>query len=251
MATFARRRSPAAAWSVDDASTFAALKEFKLLQLLSADKKALATARRLGVFSAQPQPQQARTARSTASRTAPHVPSDAASGVAAVPNARKRRSAARSAQHHAQRQLQLYRTGIAVLYLCRLRRRCRARRLRAHLADLESLEGPLVSGNSGDPPLSCSCALRANPSSKRAYALSLCFICLLVCGFVRLLQQCSTARRLLSCHMPACAAPAQCNETAAAKGGASAVLCRSHVTHMRILSIAARASCPQSASRGQ
>ena len=169
MATFARRRSPAAAWSVDDASTFAALKEFKLLQLLSADKKALATARRLGVFSAQPQPQQAKTARSTASRTAPHVPSDAASGVAAVPNARKRCSAARSAQHHAQRQLQLYRTGIAVLYLCRLRRRCRARRLRAHLADLESLEGPLVSGNSGDPPLSCSCALRANPSSKRAY----------------------------------------------------------------------------------
>ena len=156
MATFARRRSPAAAWSVDDASTFAALKEFKLLQLLSADKKALATARRLGVFSAQPQLQQARTARSIASRTAPHVLSDAASGVAAVPNARKRRSAARSAarsaQHHAQRQLQLYRTGIAVLYLCRIRRRCRAQRLRAHLADLESL----VSGNSGDPPLSCS-----------------------------------------------------------------------------------------------
>ena len=39
MASFARRRPPAA-WSVDDASTFAALKEFKLLQLLSADKKA-------------------------------------------------------------------------------------------------------------------------------------------------------------------------------------------------------------------
>ena len=40
MVSFARRRPPAA-WSVDDASTFAALKEFKLLQLLSADKKAL------------------------------------------------------------------------------------------------------------------------------------------------------------------------------------------------------------------
>ena len=30
-----RARPPAAAWSVDDASTFAPLKEFKLLQLLS------------------------------------------------------------------------------------------------------------------------------------------------------------------------------------------------------------------------
>ena len=58
MASSARRRSPAAVWSVDDASTFAAQKEFKLLQLLSTDKKAFSTARRLGLFSAQPQPQQ-------------------------------------------------------------------------------------------------------------------------------------------------------------------------------------------------
>ena len=50
MASFTRRRSPAAAWSVDDASTFAAQKEFKLLQLLSTDKKAFTTARRLGLF---------------------------------------------------------------------------------------------------------------------------------------------------------------------------------------------------------
>ena len=50
MASFARRWSLAAAWSVDDASTFAAQKEFKLLQLLSNDKKALVTARRLGLF---------------------------------------------------------------------------------------------------------------------------------------------------------------------------------------------------------
>ena len=39
MPSFARRRPPTAAWSVDDASTFAAQKEFKLLQLLSTDKK--------------------------------------------------------------------------------------------------------------------------------------------------------------------------------------------------------------------
>ena len=49
MASFAGRRRAAPPWSVDDASTFAALKEFKLLQLLSTDKQALATARRLGL----------------------------------------------------------------------------------------------------------------------------------------------------------------------------------------------------------
>ena len=44
----ARLRKPRRrmAWSVDNASTFAAQKEFKLLQLLSTDKKAFATARR-------------------------------------------------------------------------------------------------------------------------------------------------------------------------------------------------------------
>ena len=43
MASFAGRRRASVPWSVDDASTFAAQKEFKLLQLLSTDKKALAT----------------------------------------------------------------------------------------------------------------------------------------------------------------------------------------------------------------
>ena len=120
MASFARRRTPAAAWSVDDASTFAAQKEFKLLQLLSTDKKAFATARRLGLYSTQPQ-----------------------------------------------LQVQFYRTAIAVLYICRLRRMCRARRLRVHLADLDSLDGEPVSVDSGGPPSSRLCALRES-SSKRA-----------------------------------------------------------------------------------
>ena len=57
MASFARRRSPAAVWSVEDAASFAVMKEFKLLQLLSTDKKALATGRRLGYSFQQPQPQ--------------------------------------------------------------------------------------------------------------------------------------------------------------------------------------------------
>ena len=57
MASFAGRRRAAPAWSIDEASTFAALKEFKLLQFLSTDKKALTTARRLGLNSSQSQPQ--------------------------------------------------------------------------------------------------------------------------------------------------------------------------------------------------
>ena len=91
MASFARRRTPAAAWSVDDASTFAAQKEFKLLQLLSTDKKAFATARRLGLYSTQPQLQQ--TARSSAAATA----TSAADGLMQHQGVRSVRIAARSA----------------------------------------------------------------------------------------------------------------------------------------------------------
>ena len=146
MASFTRRRSPAAAWSVGDASTFAAQKEFKLLQLLSTDKKAFTTARRLGLFSTQPQSQQ--TARSGAAAKVASVrrTPGAASGRTAEPNSRQRRSALRSARRHAQLQVQVYRTAIAILYICRLRRRCRLRR---DLADLESLENSAHDNNSG------------------------------------------------------------------------------------------------------
>ena len=44
MASFAARRSPRAAWSVEESARFAALKEFALLRLLSTDRKAFATA---------------------------------------------------------------------------------------------------------------------------------------------------------------------------------------------------------------
>lgn len=167
MASFARRRSPAAAWSVDDASTFAAQKEFKLLQLLSTDKKALATARRLGLYSTQPQLQQTARSSAAAKATSARRRPDAASGRPVGPNSRQRRSAERSARHHAQLQVQFNRTAIAVLYICRLRRMCRARRLHARLADLESLDDQPESVDSGGPPLSRSCALRES-SSKRA-----------------------------------------------------------------------------------
>ena len=122
MPSSARRRPPTAAWSVDDASTFAAQKEFKLLQLLSTDKKALSTARRLGLFSKQPQPHKetARSGAAAAATSARRQP-DAASGRPVGPNSAQRRSAARSAQHHAQLQLRFYRTAIAALYFCRLR----------------------------------------------------------------------------------------------------------------------------------
>ena len=76
---------------------------------------------------------------------------DAASGRPVCPNSRQKRSAERSARHHAQLQVQFYRTAIAVLYICRLRRMCRARRLQARLADLESLDGEPVSVDSGGP----------------------------------------------------------------------------------------------------
>ena len=52
MASFTR--PPRAAWSVEECARFAALREYELLQLLSRDKKALTTARRLGLSLSHP-----------------------------------------------------------------------------------------------------------------------------------------------------------------------------------------------------
>ena len=60
-------------------------------------------------------------------------------------------------------------TAIAVIYFCRLRRKCRAQRLHAHLADLESLEAQSVRSDPGDAPLCFSSAPLAKSVSKRAY----------------------------------------------------------------------------------
>ena len=113
----------------------------------------------------QPQPHKetARSGAAAAATSARRQP-DAASDRPVGPNSAQRRSAARSAQHHAQLQLRFYRTAIAVLYFCRLRRRCR---LRTNLADLESLESGSVHEGSGALPMFSSAPLGAS-SSKRA-----------------------------------------------------------------------------------
>ena len=140
MASFARRWSPAAAWSVDDASTFAAQKEFKLLQLLSNDKKALATARRLGVFSQKPQLQgQASAARAGAG--ASRSSNAGAASTPKGPTAKQKKSAARSARRHASRRAQerWNRCCTAVLCIVKLQRRVRGRVLQKDLADIGTL----------------------------------------------------------------------------------------------------------------
>ena len=123
MASFAGRRRAAPPWSVDDASTFAALKEFKLLQLLSTDKQALATARRLGLSFSHSQSQP--TSRSPAGSGAapPRPPVADAAPVSMTKNARQRRSAERSARRHAARRAQLCtRSMLSLLFIVRLRR---------------------------------------------------------------------------------------------------------------------------------
>ena len=125
MASFAGRRRAAPAWSIDDASTFAALKEFKLLQFLSTDKKALTTARRLGLNFSHSQPQSpiSAPAGGGGSASTARPPVAATASVTEAPNARQRRSAARSARRHAARQAQLCsRTMLAILFMVRLRR---------------------------------------------------------------------------------------------------------------------------------
>eukprot|EP00966_Prymnesium_polylepis_P202015 4680098-Prymnesium_polylepis.1 len=60
MASFLRSVAPPRArreWSLEEAALSAARKEFELLKLLSTDKKALATARRLGLLFGQTQMQ--------------------------------------------------------------------------------------------------------------------------------------------------------------------------------------------------
>ena len=58
MASFLRSAAPPRReWSLEEAALFAARKEFELLKLLSTDKKALATARRLGFLFGQTQMQ--------------------------------------------------------------------------------------------------------------------------------------------------------------------------------------------------
>ena len=122
MASFAVR--PSRPWSVEESAMFAARKEFELLKLLSTDKKALATARRLGAFRPQPQPPSPAVAAG-AGKAAAAPPPDAAapSASATAPNSRQRRSAARSARRHAARRAQsLSRSMLALLFIVRLRR---------------------------------------------------------------------------------------------------------------------------------
>ena len=102
MASFAARRPPRAAWGVEECARFAALKEFELLRLLSTDRKALATARRLGLFASHSQPHPPAAAVGGAAATAPSAAADESSAAPKVPNARQKRSAARSARHHAE-----------------------------------------------------------------------------------------------------------------------------------------------------
>ena len=127
MASFAGRRRVVPPWSIDDASTFAALKEFKLLQLLATDKKALTTARRLGLslshssHSHSHSPSRSSAADCVASRR--HPAAAAASATTTEKNTRQRRSAARSARRHAARRAQMCtRTMLSLLFVVRLRR---------------------------------------------------------------------------------------------------------------------------------
>ena len=121
------------------------------MQLLSTDKKALATARRLGFFSQQPQPQgRASAVGSAAMRSQGAGPAPASAG----PSARQRKRAARSAQHHAkQRARQRWnRCCTAVLCMVRLRLCVRRRVLEQSLVDIGTLSDGGGAGASPEQP---------------------------------------------------------------------------------------------------
>ena len=66
MASFARLALPQRVWTIEEYALFAARKEFELLKLLSTDRKALATARRLGYNTSAWQPHPHNAVASTA-----------------------------------------------------------------------------------------------------------------------------------------------------------------------------------------
>jgi hypothetical protein len=101
MHSFARPRPPRAEWTVEECARFAALKEFELLKLLSTDKKALATARRLGSFTSyshQPPAQGAFGCAKAADRVA-IPPTHGRTATRAAGNSQQRRSVARQKLH--------------------------------------------------------------------------------------------------------------------------------------------------------
>ena len=103
---------------------FAARKEFELLKLLATDKKALATARRLGAFRCQPQPPSPAVAAGDGKAAAAPPPVAAAPAASApAQNSRQRRGALRSAKYHATRRAQFWsRSVLATMFIVKLRR---------------------------------------------------------------------------------------------------------------------------------
>ena len=103
---------------------FAARKEFELLKLLATDKKALATARRLGAFSPQLQPPSPAVAAGDGKAAAAPPPVAAAPAASApAQNSRQRRGALRIAKYHATRRAQFWsRSVLATMFIVKLRR---------------------------------------------------------------------------------------------------------------------------------
>ena len=101
---------------------FAARKEFELLKLLATDKKALATARRLGAFRPQLQPPSPAVAAGDGKAAAAPPPVAAAPAASApAQNSRQRRGALRSAKYHATRRAQFWsRSVLATMFIVKL-----------------------------------------------------------------------------------------------------------------------------------
>ena len=99
MASFLRSAAPPRReWSLEEAALFAARKEFELLKLLSTDKKALATARRLGFLFGQTQMQPQTPPAASAGGVAAARPAGAADDASVAPLAAPRRARRRSAR---------------------------------------------------------------------------------------------------------------------------------------------------------
>ena len=179
MASFVVRQ-PSRRWTVEECAVFSARKEYELIKLLATDKRALATARRLGCFASAGHPHSHPLPPAASAARATRPPKQQADVVPRC-NARQRRSALRSAKRHRSRQLVIRSRILALLFCIRLKRRVRLRR---DLHDLDALSdtppeggtlllrGPAAKRGPGGPSSSSSGSEPESDSSEPTVAAS-------------------------------------------------------------------------------
>ena len=91
------------AWTPEEAAEYAALRDFRLVELLSKNRRALAAAQRLGLFAARKSPRHEGTERTSSAPQRRAAQTQTTRDCDAALNSRQRRSRARAADYYRRR----------------------------------------------------------------------------------------------------------------------------------------------------